>query len=259
MRRFLLTLVVLCVAGRIYADPATQPAIPTLWIVGDSTVNNSGNGMCGWGNVINSRFDESKIKIANKARGGRSSRTFYNEGLWDAVSKEIKPGDFVLMQFGHNDGGPLEGDPKGRRSLPGTGEETREVSKPNSEAKEVVHTFGWYMRHFTRDAMGKGATVIIFSPIPRDNWRDGRVNRSTTSFTEWGSDIASQEKAFFVDLNDLVARKYESLGPEAVKKFFTSSERDRTHTSKDGAELNADTVVEGIKTLADCRLKEFVK
>lgn len=215
--------------------------------------------MCGWGNVINSRFDESKIKIVNRARGGRSSRTFFNEGLWDAVSKEIKPGDFVLMQFGHNDGGPLEGDPKGRRSLPGTGDETREVNKPNSEEKETVHTFGWYMRHFTKDAMSKGATVIILSPIPRDNWKNGKVLRTTDSFTRWDSEIASQEKALVVDLNNLIASKYETLGQDGVKKFFTASERDRTHTSKDGAEFNADNVVAGIKSLDACKLKEYTK
>jgi lysophospholipase L1-like esterase len=234
-------------------------ATPTLWIIGDSTVNNSGNGMCGWGNVINSHFDESKLKIVNRARGGRSSRTFFNEGLWDAVAKEVKPGDFVLIQFGHNDGGPLEGDPKGRRSLPGTGEETREVNKPNSQEKEIVHTFGWYMRHFTRDAMSKGATVVLLSPIPRDNWKDGKVLRSTESFTKWDAEIASQEKALFVDLNDLISAKYEAMGPDAVKKFFTSSERDRTHTSQEGAEFNAGVVVEGIKSLEACKLKDFVK
>src|SRR5947207_9353553 len=87
--------------------PATRPGLPTLYVIGDSTVNNSGRGMQGWGTPIADLFDRTKINVENKARGGRSSRTYLTEGLWDAVARQLKPGDFVLIQFGHNDGGSL--------------------------------------------------------------------------------------------------------------------------------------------------------
>src|SRR5213593_1447638 len=86
---------------------AAQP--PTLFIIGDSTVNNGTKGQQGWGTPLAGLFDPARIKVENRARGGRSSRTFLTEGLWDRVVASLKPGDFVLMQFGHNDGGPLTG------------------------------------------------------------------------------------------------------------------------------------------------------
>jgi rhamnogalacturonan acetylesterase len=121
-----------------------NPKLPTLFVVGDSTANNNANGGRGWADPFVTYFDTTKINVLNRARAGRSSRTFFTEGLWDRVLDEMKTGDFVLIQFGHNDGGPLNTD-RARGSLPGLGEETREVVMPNGKS-EVVHTYGWYMR-----------------------------------------------------------------------------------------------------------------
>jgi len=81
---------------------------PTLFLIGDSTVRNGAgdgaNKQWGWGEPIVAYFDPAKIAVLNRARGGRSSRTFLTEGLWEQVLSAMKPGDFVLIQFGHNDG-----------------------------------------------------------------------------------------------------------------------------------------------------------
>src|SRR6476620_10129882 len=130
--------------GQAKPNPQDNDRLPTVFIIGDSTVNNSDQGVQGWGNVIGDYFDKSKINVANRARGGRSSRTFYTEGLWDKVMAELSSGDFVLMQFGHNDGGSLDKD-RARGSLKGTGEETEELTVESTGKKEVVHTYGWYM------------------------------------------------------------------------------------------------------------------
>src|SRR5215470_3701125 len=111
----LLSLVVLLA---IVTNAQTTQAEHTLFIIGDSTVKNSTEGLQGWGDPIADYFDQAKLRVVNRARGGRSSRTFQTEGLWDQVLKELKPGDFVLMQFGHNDGAPID-DEKARGSLPG--------------------------------------------------------------------------------------------------------------------------------------------
>src|SRR5947208_8845412 len=143
--------------------------LPTLFLIGDSTVNNSTKGLQGWGKPIAAMFQTNKINVQNKARGGRSSRTYYTEGLWDDVRKQLKPGDFVLMQFGHNDGGPLA-DGRARASLKGNGDETQEIENKISGKKEVVHTYGWYLRQYIRDAKDAGATPIVLSLVPRNIW-----------------------------------------------------------------------------------------
>src|ERR1051326_1333018 len=136
---------------------------PTLHLIGDSTVNTPTKGQQGWGAPLPSFFDQSKIGVVNRARGGRSSRTYLTEGLWDAVAAELKPGDFVLMQFGHNDGGSLT-DGRARASLKGNGEETQEVEIPATGKKETVHSYGWYLRKYIGDTRAKGATPIVLSP-----------------------------------------------------------------------------------------------
>ena len=90
-----------------------DPKLPTLWIVGDSTLN-SNAPLRGWGQELGQFFDQSKINVVNRAIGGRSSRTFLTEGRWDAILKELKPGDFVLMQFGHNDPGAINDETRAR-------------------------------------------------------------------------------------------------------------------------------------------------
>src|SRR3712207_3861333 len=89
-----------------------QQQKPVLYIIGDSTVRNGDgtgkNNQMGWGSVIHPFFDTTKISIRNYALGGRSSRTFITEGHWEKVLKQIKPGDYIIMQFGHNDAGPLD-------------------------------------------------------------------------------------------------------------------------------------------------------
>src|ERR1700730_13152930 len=76
---------------------------PTLYIIGDSTVRNSNKETWGWGTLISDFFDSTKIDISNNAMAGRSTRTFIKEGRWDKVLSSLKKGDFVMMQFGHNE------------------------------------------------------------------------------------------------------------------------------------------------------------
>jgi lysophospholipase L1-like esterase len=228
---------------------------PTLWLIGDSTVRNNTRGLQGWGDPIAAHFDTNKIRVLNRALGGRSSRTFFTEGLWEKVRAELQPGDFVIMQFGHNDGGGINAN-KSRGSLKGVGDETQEITKTN-DTKEVVHTFGWYMRTYVRDTKAKGATPIVCSLIPRNDWRDGRLQRTAKDYRDFAAEVARQEGVPFVDLNEIIARKYEAEGQEAVtKKYFLN---EHTHTTPAGAELNAACVVEGIKSLTNCPLATFLK
>jgi lysophospholipase L1-like esterase len=228
------------------------PVKKRVFIIGDSTVASGNDSIVGWGRELPAFFDTSRVTIINKARGGRSSRTFLNEGLWNEILPQLRKGDFVLMQFGHNDGARPDAE-KFRGSLRGTGDETQEVTKPD-RTKETVHTYGWYMKKYIQDAKDKGAVAIVFSQIPRNEWPGGKVERVSESYGKWAKEAAVQTDAFFIDLNELVARKYEELGPVKVKTFFPG---DHTHTNKAGAQLNARTVAEGIRALRNCKLSGY--
>lgn len=229
-----------------------NPNLPSLFVVGDSTANNNANGGLGWGDPFKAYFDLSKINVVNRARGGRSSRTFFSEGLWDKVLTEIKAGDVVLIQFGHNDGGSID-QPPARGSLPGLGEETKVVTKADG-TQETVHTFGWYLRKFVADTKAKGATPVILSLTVRNIWKDGKVERGSGQFSTWATTIAQYGQVEFIDLTNIIADKYEQLGEEKVKTLFP---KDHTHTGPEAADLNASLVVSGLKTIRNCTSCNF--
>jgi len=229
-------------------------AKPTLFLIGDSTVRNGTRGQMGWGTALLAFFELSRIDITNRALGGRSSRTYLTEGLWDKVAAELKPGDFVLMQFGHNDGGPMD-EGRARASLKGVGDESRVVTNKTTGVVETVHTYGWYMRKYIADTKAKGATPIVLSLVPRKIWKDGKIVRAANDYGKWAAEAAKAEGAAFVDLNEIVARHYEDLGPEQVEKLFAD---EHTHTTEAGAKLNAQSVTEGLRELKDCPLAKYL-
>ena len=253
---FFVVLFVSCTTARLL----TEDKKPTFYIIGDSTVRNGdgsgSNKQWGWGSFIANYFDTSKIKVRNDAIGGRSSRTFINEGRWDRIMTTLKEGDYVIMQFGHNDGGPLDDTARARGTIRGTGDEEKEIYNPITKKKEVVHSFGWYMKKYINDAKSKGAIPIVCSPIPRNEWKDGKVIRSTDSYAKWAAEVAKATGAYFVDLNNLVALRYEAIGPEKVKSFFPG---DHTHTEIEGAKLNAEIVVTELKKVKPSGLKKYYK
>jgi lysophospholipase L1-like esterase len=183
----------------------------------------------------------------NRAVGGLSSRTYFAQGQWDRVLEMLKPGDFVMMQFGHNDDGPLDDTARARGTIKGIGEETKEIDNPITKKHEVVHTYGWYLKKFIADTRAKGATPIMCTLIPRKIWQDGKIARNTQDYAGWAAAVADAGKVPLVDLNEMIARRYDGLGPEKVEPLFADP---HTHTSRAGAELNAECVIAGLKRLA---------
>jgi rhamnogalacturonan acetylesterase len=210
-------------------------ALPTLFIVGDSTARNQAD--LGWGDHLAHYFDTTKINIANRARAGRSSRTFINEGSWDKMLAEMKPGDYVLIQMGHNDGGDLSG-AKPRGSLKGIGNEEQQITLPDGH-EELVHTYGWYIRHYIEDTRGEQATPILLSLTIRNIWKDGKIERDMGYDAEIHQ-LAKDQDVAFVDMATVEADRLEALGPEKTALLFPI---DHTHTSAEGAEGNAESVV----------------
>lgn len=243
---------------------------PTIFVLGDSTARNTAKGKngepcAGWGTPLADYFDAEKVSIANVAHAGTSSRTYFNNpGDWPAVLPRIEAGDFVLLVFGINDGSPP---PQGRGSLPGLGDETVEVKRPDGSV-EIARTYGWYLSAMATAARDKGAHVTLLTVTTRDIWSNpigvefragvpnkpippgydpklDRIERGTGNgrYTQWTKELGAKLRLPVLDLTNLCADRYEALGREAVDKFYS----DHNHTYAAGADFIAATVVSGLK------------
>lgn len=233
--------------GRYTPPQPANPKLPTLWLIGDSTVRNgtSGDngpaGQWGWGAPITAYFDLTKINVVNRAFGGTSSRTFYNGFFWNDLKPRIQKGDIVILQFGANDNGGA----KGKGGLGGIGDET--------EAKndETVHTFGWYLKQFVAGIREQGATPVICSLTPRKGWSaDGKqFARDTHKHAAWARQVAKETNAPFIPLNEIICAEYETLGADKVDALYVPTPKEKLHTGWDGAVVNAGCVISGLKAL----------
>ncbi|MBP1664855.1 MAG: putative Rhamnogalacturan acetylesterase [Bacteroidetes bacterium] len=231
---------------------------PVVFVIGDSTAKNGrgkgDGGQWGWGSFFQQFLDTTRISVENHALGGRSSRTFYTEGLWDKVLPGIKKGDIVFIQFGHNDGGPLNTG-RARASLKGTGENSETVIMERTGGPEEVFTFGHYLRIYIRQAKAIGAVPVVLSHTPGNSWEGGKMLRNSDTYGGWSKEVAEQEGVYFIDMNDIVARKCESLGQEKTNELY----KDRVHTSYEGAMLNCKSLIEGIQNVPELTLNKYIK
>lgn len=200
----------------------------------------------GWGDFIHQFIDSTKITVENHARGGTSSRTYMAIGLWDSVQQQLKKGDFVLIQFGHNDDGPINDDFRARGTLKGIGNETEEIDNMLTGEHEIVHTYGWYLNQMITQAKAKGALPILVSPIPRNKWTNDQVIRNQHTYGLWARQVAEKNEVPFLDLNDRMASKMEEIG-EAVVTGNHFYERDPVHTSARGAVLAASVLMNEVR------------
>src|SRR5574344_10661 len=236
--------------------PLTLPTVsvkrengkPVVFITGDSTVKNEDrdeNSMWGWGSQAYTVFDQKKITCANCAKAGRSTRTFLNEGRWDEVCNSLQKGDFVLIQFGHNDIGAIDS-ARMRGVIPGVADTSHVYRMKTSGQYEVVYSFGWYLRKFIQDVREKGATPIILSLTPRNEWKDGKIERRNDTYGEWYREVARQTGCEFVDVHNISADFLDKKGQEKAKAYYN---HDHTHTSLIGAQNNAKSVAKGLKKI----------
>jgi len=233
---------------------------PTVYTVGDSTVKNGqgdgAGGLWGWGDFIGQFLDSSKVKVENHALGGTSSRTYQNLGLWDSIYNKLNKGDYLLIQFGHNDDGPINDNFRARGTIKGIGNETEEIDNILTGVHEIVHSYGWYIEKIVKNAKAKDAIPIMFSPIPRNDWKDGKVPRNNESYGLWAKQIAERNNVTFIDLNDKMSLKMEALGEDNVTETYFYK-RDHTHTSAKGAVMVASIIIDALKQTSNS-LKNYI-
>lgn len=211
-----------------------------IWMIGDSTMANKKSEVApetGWGMVLQGFFNE-EIKVHNHAVNGRSSKSFMSEGRWKSVYDSLKPGDYVIIQFGHND------------------EKTDSVRHT-----EPFTTYKQQMKTYIDQARSKEAIPVICSPIVRRHF-DAAGNLIDTHgyYIKAAREIAAETNTPFVDMEAKTRKLVADLGPERSKSLYLFCKpgefatrpdgvKDSTHLNNYGAHQVANLFVEGIKEL----------
>jgi lysophospholipase L1-like esterase len=202
--------------------------VPTVFILGDSTVTDQPSGPGGsWGQMF-TRWFKPEVAIANHAESGETLKGFLKERRWDKVLDSIKPGDYVLIEFGTNDSkahGPQNIYPN------------QDFSETYAPAET---TYRELLRKFVADAKKRGAQPVIISPSARQN--DVTAQGSLSAYANAAMATAKEIGVPFINLNAMGAKINVALGDEAARQF-----NDRTHHVEYGAYLQAKCIVEGIK------------
>jgi lysophospholipase L1-like esterase len=199
--------------------------VPTVYLVGDSTVTDVWPGPgASWGQML-PRFFKPDIAVANHARSGASLKSFLTELRLDKVLSTLTPGDWLMIQFGHNDQ---------KKQWPQT-------------YVEADTTYRAYLHAYITEARRRGAIpVLITSPERRNFDEHGKIVASLEGYPDAVRAAAREESVALIDLNAMSKAFYEALGPERAVLAFRDDGRDRTHHSDYGAYELARMVVTGI-------------
>lgn len=187
----------------------------------------------GWGMVLPNFFTEN-IVIKNYAKNGRSTRTFIEEGLWDSINSGIRQGDFVVIQFGHNDASEKKVD---------------RYTPPNDYKKNI--------EKFIDETRAKGGIPILCTPVARRKYKDGEIVNTHGVYTGIVAEIAKEKQVIFVDLFDYTKNWLDEVGeenstrffmhiPPGVNRIYPNGLIDNTHFVQKGAEKVAAFFVENI-------------
>ncbi|HOQ57702.1 MAG TPA: rhamnogalacturonan acetylesterase [Bacteroidales bacterium] len=260
--KFHLLIVLLTVL--FFACTSKQEQVTRLFLIGDSTVADYANNydpgkdyyktrypVTGWGQVFQELFvkeelknfehlfDSDSVLIDNRARGGRSTRSFFEEGRWRSVYEQLKPGDLVLMQFGHND-----------------------AAVDKVERYVSVGGYKEYLRMYVLQTRAKKAIPVILTPVCRNYpWKDGRLENVHGEYPQAAKEVAEEMDVFFIDLNQLSMDAFSEIGrdyvssryfmnlPAGVYEAYPDGQSDNTHFQPEGARVVAGLVFEALKAL----------
>jgi len=222
------------------STPETDPnSAATVYIAGDSTVQTyraSYAPQQGWGAMLGKYFNDT-VTISNHAIAGRSSKSFYDNGRLDTILNEIKAGDYLLVQFGINDGAYN----KAERYAPTCG------TVPGTEG-----SFEFYMAKYIEGAQAKGATPVLITPtLSLKNMSNGRFVSSYTNYTDSVQKLAAYYNVPYIDLNGLMVNHYNTVGYDTAYTYHmcVTGSTDMTHFTETGADVVAGLLAGAIKEL----------
>jgi lysophospholipase L1-like esterase len=233
--RFALTLLALL----LFAPAAFADEPVTVFIAGDSTAANKAENKrpeTGWGEQLQKRFDEKRVRIDNHAANGRSTKSFIAEGRWQALLDKVRAGDYVLIQFGHND----ESKDKGDRYTP-------------------PEDFRANLTRFVNDVRAKRATPVLLTPVMRRRFdKDGKFYDTHGEYPDLTRRVAAEQKVALIDMHRMSEKVLVKYGPEESRKLFLQLKagenpnypegvEDNTHFSPLGADIMAALAVDGFR------------
>ncbi len=209
--------------------PATTP---TLYLAGDSTVTDQQAAPNGsWGQKLPGFFTDG-IAVANHAESGETLKSFVTELRLDKLLSKLSAGDWVMMQFGHND---------------------QKTQWPQTYVDAAL-TYRSWLRTYIAEIRRRGATPILVSSPDRRNFdAAGKITSTLGEYPQAMREVAREEGVAFIDLNAMSHRFYEALGPDVSPRAFADGGKDKTHFNDYGGYALARCVVEGLRT-ADPRL-----
>lgn len=224
----------------------------TLYCIGDSTMANKKdpdkNPEHGWAQVLQSFFNDD-ISVVNKAVNGRSTKSFINEKRWDSIYKKLKKGDYVFIEFGHND----------------------EKIEDSSRYTNPHTAYRYNLIKFVKESREKGAVPVLLTSIARRNFNEKGVLVPTHGDYPLETRLTAQEyKVPFIDLEYYTELLEQSYGPEKSKKlhlhfkagenpYYDKDKADDTHLSLEGAKAIAQIVITQLKSINDSSLDKLKK
>jgi lysophospholipase L1-like esterase len=236
-----------CLATLATAVPAVDAGdskgkITTLYVIGDSTAAaypEERFPLNGWAQVLQDYFDPERLRVEDRAKGGRSSKSFYEEGSWTPIREALRPGDWVFIQFAHND---QKKDDSNRFTDPST-------------------TFPEHLRRYVDEARAAGARPVLLTPINRNRWISlTRLGDTHGDYPDATRRLAREIGVPLIDLHRLTRKRFSRLGPDATTKLFLNlapgehpnypeGKEDNTHLQESGAREVSALAVKGIKRL----------
>ncbi|MDH6303599.1 pectinesterase [Parabacteroides sp. PH5-13] len=222
----------------LLAFRAEEAGRVTIFMIGDSTMANKaltgGNPERGWGQLLPGFFSE-EVTISNHAVNGRSTKSFISEGRWDEVLSRLQSGNYVFIQFGHND----QKEDEARHTDPGS-------------------TYDANLRRFVSDARSRGAIPVLFTPIVRRHFTEtGELTDTHTAYTLAVRKVAAEQKVPLVDLNSLSHQWIQTLGDSASRDYFVWIEPHTLACCPEGKEDNTHLNVKGAKAIASLAVSEL--
>jgi lysophospholipase L1-like esterase len=213
-------------ADRVESLTVDHVSLPTLYLAGDSTVTDQPVAPnASWGQKL-PRFFAPTIAVANHAESGETLKSFLTELRFDKLLSTLARGDWVMIQFAHND---------------------QKTQWPQTHV-EAGTTYRAWLRSYIAEVRRRGATpILVTSPDRRNFDAAGRIETSLGDYPEAMRAVAREEGLAVIDLNAMSRKLYESLGPEAAARAFADEGRDKTHFNDTGAYALARCVVEGIR------------